>query len=116
MTAYTKLSVAAAALLLAAGAQAACYTVMDAKGKILSQTSTPPVDMAPQLHDTVPERYGDGATMVFGIADANCGPEAEPFDRSAIKPVALRPAAAKARSGTRRPLRRARRAPKADRG
>ena len=60
-----------ATLLLAAGAQAACYTVMGPKGNIISQTSTPPVDMSYQLHQTVPYRYGQGATMVFGIADAN---------------------------------------------
>ena len=65
-----------ATLLLAAGAHAACYTVMGPKGQILSQSSTPPVDMSYQLHQTVPYRYGQGATMVFGIADANCGPDA----------------------------------------
>ncbi|HMN20650.1 MAG TPA: hypothetical protein PKA16_04580 [Ottowia sp.] len=104
MTAYTKLSVAAATLLLAAGAQAACYTVMDAKGNIVSQTTTPPVDMSYQLHQTVPERYGPGASMVFGIADDNCGFPAEARERDAFKPAAFR-------SGGK-----ARRAPKADRG
>ena len=67
------------ALLLAAGAQAACYTVMGPKGQILSETSTPPVDMSYQLHQTVPYKYGKGATMVFGIAEANCGPAVDPY-------------------------------------
>lgn len=107
MTAYTKLSVAAAALLLAAGAQAACYTVMDAKGNILSQNTTPPVDMSYQLHQTVPERYGKGASMVFGIADEDCGFPAEAREQDAFKPAAFR---------TGGKARRARRAPKADRG
>jgi predicted small secreted protein len=67
------------ALMLAAGAQAACYTVLGPKGDIISQTSTPPVDMSYQLHQTVPYRFGPGATLVFGIADDNCGAEAEPY-------------------------------------
>ncbi len=68
-----------ATLLLAAGAHAACYTVMGPKGQILSQSSTPPVDMSYQLHQTVPYKYGPGATMVFGIAETNCGPAADPY-------------------------------------
>ena len=66
-------------LLSAAGAQAACYTVMGPKGNIISETSTPPVDMRYQLHQTVPYKYGRGATMVFGLADANCGPAVDPY-------------------------------------
>ena len=104
MTAYAKLSVAAATLLLAAGAQAACYTVMDPKGNIISETTTPPVDMSHQLHQTVPQRYGRGASMVFGIADDDCGFPAEVVETDAFKPTAMRSS------------RRARRAPKADRG
>lgn len=105
MTAYTKISVAAAGLLLAAAAQAACYTVMDAKGNVVSQTTTPPVDMSYRLHQTVPERYGRGASMVFGLADDDCGFPALASERDAFKPAALR-------SGARA----TRRAPKADRG
>lgn len=67
----------AATFVLASGAQAACYTVMGPKGQILSETSTPPVDMTRQLHETVPQRFGPGTTMVFGLADSNCGPEAD---------------------------------------
>lgn len=75
-------------LLLAAGAQAACYTVLGPKGQIISETSTPPVDMSYQLHQTVPYKYGQGATMVFGLADANCGPAAEdPYYDLPVKQV-----------------------------
>lgn len=66
-------------LLLAVGAQAACYTVMGPRGNIIAQSSTPPVDMSYQLHQTVPYQYGPGATLVFGIADGNCGPAADPY-------------------------------------
>lgn len=55
-----------------------CYTVLDAQGKIISQTSSPPVDMSYPLHQTVTARYGQGARLVFGIDDENCGPETEP--------------------------------------
>ena len=106
-TARKPLLVAVLALLAAASAQAGCYTVLNAKGDIVSQTSTPPVDMARQLHQTVPQRYGPGADMVFGIADADCGPPAEPYEAQ-LTPVVLQPAAA-----GQRPVRRA---PKADRG
>ena len=75
--AMKKTSTFVVALLAAAGAQAGCYTVLGPKGQILSQTSTPPVDMAYQLHQTVPYRYGSDAALVFGVADSDCGPEAD---------------------------------------
>lgn len=93
------LAVALAGLLAVAGAQAACYTVMDAKGNILSQTSTPPVDMSRPLSETVPQRWGEGARMVFGSADESCGSAADPWIWSAGE-----------RDG------RSQRAPRADRG
>ena len=91
-TIASKLSLATLALLAAAGAQAGCYTVLNAKGDIVSQTSTPPVDMARQLDQTVPQRYGAGADMVFGIADADCGPPAEPYEAQ-LTPVVSQSAA-----------------------
>ena len=100
------LLVATLALLAAAGAQASCYTVLDGKGQIISQTSTPPVDMSLQLHQTVPERFGPGADMVFGVADENCGPPAEPFEAAQLTPVVHQ-------VGGKRVIRRK---PKADRG
>ena len=46
MTMVRLLAPLGAALLAASAAQADCYTVMNAQGTILSQTSTPPVDMS----------------------------------------------------------------------
>ncbi|MFT4195634.1 hypothetical protein [Ottowia sp.] len=93
----------ALALLAAAGAQAACYTVLGPKGQVLSESPTPPVDMSYQLHQTVPYKYGPGATMVFGIADGNCGEPADAYyDINALTPVVHG-------DGRRRPLRKARR-------
>ena len=108
-TARTPLPLAvlsALVLLAAANAQASCYTVLDSKGQIISQTSTPPVDMSLQLHQTVPQRFGAGADMVFGVADENCGPPAEPFEAAQFAPVVHK-------AGSTRPMRRK---PKADRG
>ena len=108
MTTMTfKLSLAALALLAAAGAQASCYTVLNAKGDIVSQTSTPPVDMARQLDQTVPQRFGAGADMVFGIADADCGPPADAYYDGPATPVVYR-------EGLAQPVR-AVRAPRRDR-
>jgi hypothetical protein len=91
-----------AALSLAAGAQAACYTVMGPKGQVLSESPNPPVDMSYQLHQTVPYKYGPGATMVFGIADARCGEAVDAYyDLQALTPVV--------HQGAKRPLRKARR-------
>ena len=45
-----------ATLVLAAGAHAGCYTVLGPKGQVLQESSTPPVNMAYQLHQTVPMR------------------------------------------------------------
>ena len=102
MTTMTfKLSLAALALLAAASAQASCYTVLNAKGDIVSQTSTPPVDMALRLDQTVPQRYGAGADMVFGIADENCGPPAEPY-QAQLTPVVSQSAAPARASGVHR--------------
>lgn len=68
------------ACLFNAGAWASCYTVFGPKGEVLSESSNPPVDMSFQLHQTVPERFGPGAVMVFGIADGNCGTKIDRYD------------------------------------
>lgn len=77
--------IAALALVLGTAAQAACFTVLDAKGEILSETFTPPVDMSRPLHETVEKRFGPGAVMVFGLAEPSCGSEAEPFEENTAK-------------------------------
>ena len=66
----------AAAALLTTAAHAGCYTVLDSKGNVILESSTPPVDMGYQLHQTVPYRYGTGSRLVFGAADEDCG---EPY-------------------------------------
>lgn len=86
-------AVLAAGLLFAAASQAGCYTVINGKGIIVSQTSTPPVDMSRPLHETIPVRYGKGARMIFGVADDSCGPEVEPWFAPASH-GAMRPARA----------------------
>ncbi|MBK6866409.1 MAG: hypothetical protein IPG98_00260 [Burkholderiales bacterium] len=100
-------SVLLLATLLATGAQAACYTVLGPRGEVLLQSSTPPVDMSGQLHQTVPQRFGPGATMVFGIADPDCGPPVDAYYDGAPTPVAYR-------DGLAQPVR-AVRAPRRDR-
>lgn len=72
-----QLLILATALLAAAGAQASCYTVLGPKGDILSQSPNPPVNMSRPLHETVTNKYGPGAHMVFGIAEADCGQRVE---------------------------------------
>lgn len=81
----SQIFIAALALGLGTAAHAVCFTVLDAKGEILSETSTPPVDMSRPLHETVEKRFGSGAVMVFGLAEPSCGPEAEPFDESSAQ-------------------------------
>lgn len=63
----------AAVLCAATGAQAACYTVLGPNGQILSESPNPPVDMSLPLHQSVPERFGSGAVMVFGLTEDACG-------------------------------------------
>lgn len=76
---FRAIALATTGLALAAAAQAGCYTVFNADGRIVSQTSTAPVDMSLPLHETVPARYGPGARLVFGIAEDNCGPRGDPY-------------------------------------
>lgn len=45
---------------------------------MLWEATNPPVNMAYPLHMTVPERFGAGAVLVFGIADGNCGARIDP--------------------------------------
>ena len=103
-----------ATLVLAAGAHAACYTVLGPKGQVLQESSTPPVNMAYQLHQTVPYAYGQGATMVFGIADPRCGDDLDRYYDLKTAPVVYEAP----RKGVRKSGKRARkhhRAPRQDR-
>lgn len=62
--------VATAALLVAAPVQAACYTVYSGKNVVFRSIQAP-VDLSRTLHETVPRRFGFGASMV--IADSTDG-------------------------------------------
>ncbi len=55
----------------ALGAQAACYTVYQANNLVFQSFSTP-VDLSRRLGDTVPARFGPGATMVTSIDSDGC--------------------------------------------
>ena len=90
--------VASLAALTCGAAQASCYIVRDAKGKVISESPNPPVDMSRQLHETVPVKYGAGATMNFSIAEANCGKEIDPLNDDTVAPQAAKPAKAKKRT------------------
>ena len=62
----------AAALLAAGTAQATCYSVYKADGTLLHESSTTPVNLSLPLGDTVPEKYGPGATMTVSDANVYC--------------------------------------------
>ncbi len=63
-------------ILIAAGAAsstyASCFTIYDSHDKMVYQSPEAPVDMSYQLHQTVPERFGSGASMVFTLSDDFC--------------------------------------------
>ena len=59
-------SLVLAPLLGLASAQAlACFTVFDRDNRLVYQSERPPVDMSRPLHETVPQRFGAGAHMIF---------------------------------------------------
>lgn len=62
-----KMLALATGCVLCASASAACYTVLGKDGKTLYQSDTTPVNLSYPLHETVPARFGEGATMVFSI-------------------------------------------------
>ena len=92
--------VAGAAALASISAQASCYIVRNAKGQIISESPNPPVDMSQPLHDTVPRKFGAGATMSFGVADPDCGKEIDTWDKSSSA------SAPRAKAGKKRTARR----------
>jgi hypothetical protein len=60
------------AALLTCTAQATCYSVYKADGKLLQQSSTSPVNLSEQIGDTVPEKFGRGATMTVSDYNVYC--------------------------------------------
>ncbi|MCD6079181.1 MAG: hypothetical protein K0R89_3125 [Ramlibacter sp.] len=68
-----KTSLVAGALLTAGLAQATCYTVFKTDGTILLETSSTPVDLTQPLGDTIPAKFGPGATMTMSAHNFYCG-------------------------------------------
>lgn len=64
--------VIAAALLSAGMAQATCYSVYTAEGTLIHESSTTPVNLALPIGDTVPEKFGAGATMTMSDHGVYC--------------------------------------------
>ena len=95
-----------AASLFSAGSWASCYTVLGPKGEVLQESTNPPVDMSYPLHQTVPERFGEGAVLVFGIADGNCGAALDPYDDTGLKRVSAPAGGIQPAASSMRPARR----------
>ncbi len=74
-----------------ASAAAACYTVFQADQTIY-QSTVSPVDLSRPLSDTVPQRFGSGASMAMRQGDGPCPELGEPFLHDA--PVAATAATA----------------------
>ncbi|AVS84818.1 hypothetical protein C8239_08685 [Paracidovorax avenae] len=65
---------AAAALsagLWSASASAACYVVYSSSQQVIYRSQTPPVDLAQQIHQTLP-RVAPGSTLVFSLDSGDC--------------------------------------------
>jgi hypothetical protein len=71
----------AAACLVSLGASAACYTVFQRNGTVVYQSERAPVNLAYPLHETVPVRFGAGATMAFTTDFDSCRPVGDGEDR-----------------------------------
>ena len=67
----TKAWLLAAGSFFALSAQATCYGVYKADGTLLQETVTTPVDLTHPLGDTVPVKFGPGASMIIS-ADLPC--------------------------------------------
>ena len=70
-----------ASCLFSLGASAACYTVFQSGGKLVYQSERSPVNLAYPLHETVPVRFGAGATMAFTNDFDSCRPVGEGEER-----------------------------------
>lgn len=62
-----KMLVLAATCTICATASAACFTVLNKDGQTIHQSDSTPVDLSLPLHETVPARFGPGASMVFSM-------------------------------------------------
>lgn len=68
----TKAWVVVAALLATGMAQATCYSIYKADGTLVHQTSSPPVNLSLPHGDSVPEKYGVGASMTVSDLGVYC--------------------------------------------
>lgn len=57
---------------LAMSAHAGCYSVYNPAGHLIHQSSEAPVDTRFEYHRTVPQRFGQGATLVYVNDDQRC--------------------------------------------
>jgi hypothetical protein len=67
-----KASLVAAALLSTGIAHATCYTVYRADGALIQEGPVTPVNMTLPLGDSVPEKFGPGATMTVSDLGVYC--------------------------------------------
>jgi hypothetical protein len=68
----SKAWVLAAAALSAGMAQATCYSVYRGDGALIREGSRTPVDLSLPLGDTVPEKFGEGASLTMSGSDHFC--------------------------------------------
>ena len=59
-------------LVLSAPAHATCYTVYSGP-TLVYQSTRAPVDLSYPLHETLPKRFGAGASMIFVPDNDSCG-------------------------------------------
>jgi hypothetical protein len=88
----SKAWVLAAATLAAGMAQATCYSVYRADGALIHEGSNTPVNLSLPLGDTVPEKFGAGASLTMSGLDHFCKERQGP---GAARKAAARPAASK---------------------
>ena len=50
---------------MALSAQAGCYSIYNRAGQLVYRSSDAPMDTQPQYHRTVPQRFGQGASLVY---------------------------------------------------
>ncbi|MCE3270958.1 MAG: hypothetical protein K0S57_1355 [Ramlibacter sp.] len=70
----------AAALLSAGVAQATCYSVYKADGTIIQETSNSPVDLTLPIGDTIPVKFGTGASMTISESGYYCKDRGVPIE------------------------------------
>lgn len=70
----------AAALLSAGMAQATCYSVYKADGTIIQETSNSPVDLTLPIGDTIPVKFGTGASMTISESGFYCKDRGVPIE------------------------------------